>query len=486
MNLEKRSLWVIVVLVVIAVALPLYYFLPRDGGLLDDPWSSVIGRPYHTDHAALMSGPFEDGPAVTRACLECHENEAHEVGNTPHFRWEGDPVTVPGRSEQIRLGKQNIINNFCNSIQSNWVGCTSCHAGYGWEDDSYDHSDHANVDCLVCHDQSGQYVKQAGGYPAPGVDLVLAAQSVASPTRNNCGGCHFRGGGGDAVKHGDLDATLSNPRPRVDVHMGAYDLTCVDCHRTVDHDIRGRALSVSVDTSNQVQCTDCHSEAPHLDDRLNSHLSAVACETCHIRRVALREATKTHWDWSAAGQDLPESTHEYLKKKGRFEYEQLLIPEYYWFNETSGRYLLGDSINPSRPTVLNPPQGDINDPDAKIRPFKVHRATQIYDTNNRYLLVPKTVGEGGYWADFDWDQAARLGSEVTGLEYSGSYGFAETEMFWPLSHMVQSGDESLQCRDCHGEDGRMDWRRLGYPGDPIDWGSREVTTVIASADGGIQ
>ncbi len=50
----------------------------------------------------------------------------------------------------------------------------------------------------------------------------------------------------------------------------------------------------------------------------------MACETCHIPRVAIREATKTHWDWSAAGQDLPESTHEYLKNKGRFEYEPLL------------------------------------------------------------------------------------------------------------------------------------------------------------------
>ena len=321
MNLKRQSWAPIVFLVVIAVALPLFRFLPRDAGVPDDPWSSVAARPYHTDHAALISGPFEDGPAVTRACMACHEDEPHEVGTTPHFLWEGDPVLVAGRTEPVRMGKRNIINNFCIAVQSNWMGCTSCHAGYGWEDDSYDFTNLGNVDCLVCHDQSGQYVKQGGGYPAPGVDLELAARSVASPTRDNCGGCHFRGGGGDAVKHGDLDASLSNPRPRVDVHMGAHGLVCVDCHRTSDHEMRGRALSVSVDTANQVQCTDCHSEAPHIDDRINGHLSAVACETCHIPRVALREATKTHWDWSAAGQDLPESTHEYLKIKGR-----LLVP----------------------------------------------------------------------------------------------------------------------------------------------------------------
>lgn len=475
----KKPWWALIpVLVVATVAIPVAVLVPHSERRSDDPWKAVTGRPYHTDHTNLISGPFEDGPSVTRACLECHETEGREVLRTPHFLWEGDPVVVPGRTEPIRLGKRNIINNFCVSIQSNWVGCTSCHAGYGWEDDTFDFTNEENVDCLVCHDQSGQYVKQRGGYPEQGVDLVLAARSVASPTRNNCGGCHFRGGGGDAVKHGDLDATLSNPRPRVDVHMGTYDLECVDCHRTVDHQMRGRALSVSVEMTNQVQCIDCHSAAPHQDDRINGHLSAVACETCHIPRVAIREATKTHWDWSAAGQDLPESTHEYLKIKGRFEYEKLLIPEYYWFNETSGRYLLGDVIDPSTPTELNPPRGSIDDPTAKIWPFKVHRAQQIYDVENRYLLVPKTVGEGGYWADFDWDQAARLGAQATGLPYSGHYGFAETLMYWPLSHMVQPGEHALQCRDCHGEAGRMDWKRLGYPGDPIDWGARETRTAV--------
>ena len=48
------------------------------------------------------------------------------------------------------------------------------------------------------------------------------------------------------------------------------------------------------------------------------------------------------------------------------------------------------------------------------------------------LLQPKTVGEGGYWTDFDWDQAARLGSEAAGLPYSGEFGFAPTEMYWNL------------------------------------------------------
>jgi hypothetical protein len=102
----------------------------------------------------------------------------------------------------------------------------------------------------------------------------------------------------------------------------------------------------------------------------------------------------------------------------------------------------------------------------------VHRAKQPYDKVNNYLLQPKTVGEGGFWTDFDWDQALRLGSDVVGLDYSGEYDFTETEMFWPISHMVAKTEYALQCASCHGPEGRFDWEALGYPGDPIEWGGR--------------
>jgi len=58
------------------------------------------------------------------------------------------------------------------------------------------------------------------------------------------------------------------------------------------------------------------------------------------------------------------------------------------------------------------------------------------------------------------------------LPYSGEYGFAHTTMFWPQTHMVSPKSEALQCKACHSEGGRMDWEALGYPGDPIKWGSR--------------
>jgi octaheme c-type cytochrome (tetrathionate reductase family) len=333
----RKPGWIAILLLVgLAIGLPLYILTPGSrgaGGTISEqilggaapsgspeeeaPWTHIAPRLPKTDHTALLPGPYENGPAVTRACLRCHEKAAHEVMQTAHWTWEGDPVSVAGHDGLHRLGKKNLINNFCISVQSNWVGCTSCHAGYGWKDGSFDFTAETNVDCLVCHDQSGTYTKGAAGLPDSTVDLAAVARSVGGPTRETCGGCHFKGGGGDAVKHGDLDTSLLNPPARVDVHMGKHGLVCTDCHTTTAHSMRGRSISVSVDDANRAACTDCHSTRPHGEERLDLHTAAVACQTCHIPEVALRERTKVHWDWSKAGEDRPDADpHEYPQEEG--------------------------------------------------------------------------------------------------------------------------------------------------------------------------
>lgn len=424
----------------------------------------------HTDHSGFFNEPFADGPSVTRACLKCHEESAREVMQTAHWNWQGEPVMLPGHDEPLRIGKRNVINNFCIGIQSNWPACTQCHIGYGWVDEDFDFTDETRVDCLVCHDNSGTYLKKTAGAGVPdeSVDLLAAARSVGSPRRRNCGGCHFQGGGGDAVKHGDMDQTLLFPSARIDVHMGKHDMHCIDCHRTEQHRIRGRSMAVSVDARNFLECTDCHEPEPHADVRLNAHTDRVACESCHVPHMGADTGTKLTWDWSEAGQDLDiTDQHLYLKIKGRFTWSKKSLPEYYWYNQTSTRYIVGDKIDPSKPTSITRPNGDRDDPNAQIWPFKVHRGKQPYDAVNRYFLVPNVHGDLGFWTEFDWPTALELGSMVTGLPYSGLFDFAPTEMFFPLSHMVASLDQTLQCRDCHGETGRIDWIALGYPGDPL-------------------
>ena len=487
MRVSSSVLLVVIVLLVISGALALVRLQAPASEPRNQAWSKMPDHPAHVDHASFFTEPFADGPSVTQACLKCHDDAAHDFMQTAHWSWAGDRTDAHAGGGSIAIGKKNLINNFCVSVESNWPACTTCHAGYGWENADFDFTDASRVDCLVCHDATGTYRKRKGGagHPAEDVDLLAVARSVAAPSRTNCGQCHFNGGGGDAVKHGDLDQTMFFPPEDIDVHMGRYDFACIDCHRTTGHVISGRSMSVSDDGTQRVRCTDCHSQAPHANARLDSHVETVACQSCHIPKMAVREPTKMYWDWSTAGEDRPEQDpHVYLKIKGSFRYAREVTPEYAWYNEHARHYLKGDVLDPEQVTVLNVPLGDIGDRSAKIWPFKIHRGKQIYDRVNHTLLIPKTFGPGGYWTEFDWDKALRLGSEVSGLDYSGEYGFTETAMYWPLSHMVAPKDRALQCNDCHGDDGRMDWAQLGYEGDPAERGGRRQSGELRTESEG--
>ena len=449
-----------------AVGLPVVVAAEAPG-----PWQFVPKHGPETDHSTFFEGPFEDGPAVTRACLECHPKAASDIMQTAHWNLVGDPVEIPGRHEPVRIGKRNLINNFCIGIKSNWPGCTSCHIGFGWEDDTFDLSDETLVDCLVCHEQTGTYHKDAGdaGRPAADVDLLKSAQSVGLPTRANCGACHFMAGGGNAVKHGDLDESLLFPNPEIDVHMGRLGFHCVDCHQAEDHLPPGRLLTVSVDNKNRLFCNDCHKgEDIHNDQRIDDHADRVACQACHIPLMSIKSGTKLSWDWSEAGQDLPiTNKHLYLKIKGRFTWVKGAQPEFAWYNGTASRYLLGDKIDPTRVTDIAAPLGSREDPEAKLHPFKIHRGKQVYDTEHRHFILPHVFGDQGFWTQFDWDKALRIGSDVTGLPFSGKYDFARTRMYLPQNHMVAPKEKALQCPDCHGPGGRVHWRALGFDSDPI-------------------
>ena len=160
------------------------------------------------------------------------------------------------------------------------------------------------------------------------------------------------------MKHGDLDESLYFPTENLDVHMGRLDFQCTDCHQTTDHQIKGRMVAdnYTIDPKEQVACTDCHNAVQHQDERINAHVDSVACQTCHIPAIALEDPTKVTWDWSTAGQNLPEDHFTYLKIKGTFTYEKDYTPTYVWFNgNLDYRYLLGDKMDPSKPTMIDLP-----------------------------------------------------------------------------------------------------------------------------------
>jgi octaheme c-type cytochrome (tetrathionate reductase family) len=474
---------------------------------------------------------------VTTECMRCHRFAAEEVMASAHWLWHGASPDTQGIEHRIEYGKNRIVNNYCIDVISNWPRCTSCHVGYGWEDESFDFDAPQNVDCLVCHDTTGTYKKfpTAAGNPVlpqehpdgrewppgsgkmiPPVDLVKVAGAVGRPSRHNCGACHFYGGGGDGVKHGDMDSTLVSPPEAHDVHMGRYNMTCQDCHATTAHRIAGGCLAIPA-REGRVSCTQCHSDEPHvknqwLDYHLNDHTEALACQTCHIPVFAKGKPTKMSWDWSQAGLDKPATKDEYgkptfHKNKGAFTWGKNVRPAYAWYNGMHRRYRLGDKIDPKRMTWLNEPLGDIDDRQAKIFPFKLHVGRQISDPENKHLVLPNLWG--GFWKHYDWGKAAEDGMKVAGLPYSGSYEFVDTGMYWGINHEVVPRDRALGCTQCHTANNAvsctrchknvppavsatmeelyremgtadrrpsgMDFERLGYEGDPAVEGGRFKT-----------
>ncbi len=448
----------------------------------------------HTKFEALQAD-FKSGPEVTKACLSCHTEAAKQIHKTKHWTWEyKNPDTG-----QV-LGKKHVINNFCTAVASNEDHCSACHIGYGWADKKFDFTVQENVDCLVCHDTTGVYKKLPGlaGHPnyetmewppksgrlRPPTDLKKVAQNVGKTSRKTCGACHFRGGGGDAVKHGDLDSSLENPKRYLDVHMDTEGLNfaCAKCHVTDAHEVPGsRYGPTASDTSgaqmrgskearNPATCQACHGNTPHdsADAKLNDHTHKIACQTCHVPAYARGPRhTKMSWDWSTAGRLDEQGKRirtrnsvgkvEYDSNKGHFTYDRYVIPEYKWVNGKVKYTLFGDKVDGSSLVKINEFLGGPDDPDSRIWPLRVFRGKQMYDKGLQTLAVLHTTGndDTAFWKNYDWDKALATGMKAVGAEYSGSMGFVETEMSWPITHMVAPKEDALKCEQCHTKGGRL-------------------------------
>jgi len=94
--------------------------------------------------------------------------------------------------------------------------------------------------------------------------------------------------------------------------------------------------------------------------------------------------------------------------------------------------------------------------------------------------------------------------QQVGLPYSGKYGFVETKMYSSVHHQVVRVKKALGCSDCHNAEAvtctrchknaqgmdlpehrlpvypevanRLDFKALGYPGDPALLGGRFYIT----------
>ena len=448
----------------------------------------------HSKYKALK-GPFNNGPEVTKACLSCHTEAGKHFMKSIHWTWE---YTHPKTGQ--KLGKKNLINNFCTNARGNEGMCAQCHAGYGWKDESFDFSNQNNIDCLVCHDRTGDYYKTP---PSKGnkacsimfkgkkpIDLVKVAQNIGLPGRENCGGCHFYGGGGDGVKHGDLDSSLKKPNKQLDVHMDAEGLNfaCTECHVSNKHIWAGSRYNVIAKDSggtgkpgmrrDVATCESCHDDTPHSGDslegiKLNQHVEKIACQTCHIPTIARGGvATKTDWDWRTAGKTIDgegykekeytqgngEHRATYKSIKGSFKYGENLVPYYDWFDGQMIYTTIETVFNPSNgPVEINSFKGSASDGKSRIWPFKRMHTVQPYDKGNNTLVYMHLWGDDkdAYWGNYDFGNAIRIGMEKNDIPYSGEYGFIDTYSYWPITHMLAPKEEVVSCADCHKKESRL-------------------------------
>ncbi|TVQ89341.1 MAG: tetrathionate reductase family octaheme c-type cytochrome [Chromatiaceae bacterium] len=492
-----------VVLILLCLIIPILLLLPGPQAIARDNWPTPplpgqarpqVSGPLQggtADHTKFkeLDGPFDSGPQVTRACLACHTETGQHFMRNVHWTWS---FVNPDTGQQ--LGKRYLVNNFCTNARGNEGMCAQCHAGYGWKDEDFDFSDETKIDCLVCHDSTGTYYKTPNttGSPAcavmfegkPPIDLAAVAKSVDLPRRANCGTCHFNGGGGDNVKHGDLSTALKDPPRTLDVHMGADGLNfaCTACHLTNRHVWAGsryqviskdrRGVGKPGQRPDVATCESCHGLAPHPVDslahfKLNDHIQSVACQTCHIPTFARGGvATVVDWDWRTAGKTKDgvgyheenyiqgNGQHRYTYKsiKGNFTFAEDLVPEYRWFDGQMVYTTIDTRFDPAAEAIeINGFKGSRADRNARIWPFKRMHTWQPYDKGNGTLVYTHLWGEddAAYWGNYDMAAAIEKGMADFGLDYSGDYGFIQTLSWWPITHMVTPKAQALDCGACH-------------------------------------
>lgn len=443
-----------------------------------DIWTTV-------DHSKLpaLQKVFSSGQEITAACLSCHSEAETQFRETIHWTWIG--YTDENGKQLGKAG--DSLNNFC--ISTNKMAdksCSACHPGWNAKEQG--------INCMNCHSRKvmnwGEAFEDFAVFADSDdpdekeiaaeiqSDIQAAVRNIGRPIRQNCGECHFKGGGGDGVKHGDLDTSLTKPNKALDVHMGTdgQNFECTRCHTTVRHNVAGRIYSkpaatdrkslIENDLTPKITCESCHSSTPHqAGHKANDHTDKVACQSCHIPDFARVNPTKISWDWSQAGrlkdgkkykEKGPLGKENYMSIKGAMQWAKNVKPEYAWFNGSMNTLTVRDPIDPATEVPVTAPMGSPDDPNARIFPFKVHRGKQPYDKIHKTLLAPMLSGKDGYWETLDWQRALSKGQEAMGVPYSGEFDFVKTSYVFPTTHMVAPKDNVVSCNECHvRQNGRL-------------------------------
>jgi hypothetical protein len=313
--------------------------------------------------------------------------------------------------------------------------------------------------------------------------------------------------------------------PSWDVHAAA-GVNCVDCHTSEGHLIaRGTHTTTLIANdlpSVEVACENCHTSSPHesneaFADYLNMHTEKIACQTCHIPSLqadnaTFRDFSKTVYEDQAGIYVYDDSMKETAPGKG--------ITYVWWDGDAT---FLGNPIgdNPNganlyrfyNPTHIWPEYKDFNYTDwyeKTMRPIaKAGRPSKLYAIkifNGKQHIDLQNVGPfGGMFVPYNLPTYYRTGNpnlaaqnEMSKSMMKMMYGWMfkhylmdkfmsfmdvdhwnigayqdvknlkHVEPRWipqdaslEISHAIRK-DGALTCENCHGPNGVLDWKALGY------------------------
>lgn len=313
--------------------------------------------------------------------------------------------------------------------------------------------------------------------------------------------------------------------PSWDVHAAA-GLSCLDCHASRGHLIARGTHTTTIMANDlpgvEVGCAGCHDEAPHPGETaagraLNRHLERVACQTCHI--PWLHEDNVTLRDFSVTERETLGGIHLYRDvSKERLPGRGIA---YVWWNGDAT--FLGNPIgdNPNgdglyrfyEPGHVWPEFAGFDYAgwyERVMRPLaRAGRPSKLYAMkrfNGRQHIDLQNIGPfGGMFVPYNLpdyyrygnpDAAARLemGKSMMKMMYGWLFKFymmdrfmsylavdgwntdayadvvagRRTEPRWipndamlEISHAIRR-EGALGCAQCHGPQGILDWRALGY------------------------
>ncbi len=80
-------------------------------------------------------------------------------------------------------------------------------------------------------------------------------------------------------------------------------------------------------------------------------------------------------------------------------------------------------------------------------------------------IIPIEVEQ--FFAKGNIDEAVKSAAKATYHVDDAKYTWMPTTRYMGIFHGVEPKEKALQCLDCHGKNGRMDWKALGYGQDPL-------------------